>query len=190
MTRRATIWVAGGLATALLFAGGGSAGARNKVESFAGSCSVQGTVAFDPPVTNTQQALTVTYVASGVCSGALNGRPVSNQSVRFHHSGQSEGSCLGARTTAPGQGTITFADRTVIPYTFEFQATGTEVDFALSGQRSGTATAHGSFLTTRTPPDAVLNCGGAGNAELPMGLTLRTDSPLVSERTGGSRSHP
>jgi hypothetical protein len=70
----------------------------------------------------------------------------------------------------------------VIPYEFTFQATGTEVDFNFTGRRSGSANGHGSFLTSRTPPDAALKCAGQGDAELPMDMSLKTDGPLISAR--------
>ena len=158
-----------------------SAGASPKLNSFDGSCSVEGTVGFSPPVTNTTQALAVVYDAAGTCSGHLNGSRVSNAPVTLHHSGNSEGSCLGAQTTGPGQGAIRFANGTVIPYSFTFQAIGTEVFFSLSGQRSGSANGHGTFATTRTPSDTALRCAGAGVSELPMDMTIDTTSPLVSK---------
>ncbi len=188
MRPRAGILVIAGLGAALALAGIGSAGATEKLNSFAGSCSVQGEVTFNPPVTNTEQPLAVDYQASGTCSGTLDGQNVSDAAVKLHHSGHSQGSCLGARTTAPGHGTITFPDGTVIPYTFEFQATGTEVDFTLSGQRAGTGKGHGTFLNSRTPPDAALNCSGRGDATLPMDMSLTTDGPFVSG-AGGGKGH-
>ena len=190
MRRTGGLCLAAAVAAALISAGVASAGAGARLNSFAGSCSLQGTVDFSPPVTNTTQALAVVYDATGSCSGKLNGRKVTNAAVSLHHSGDSEGSCLGARTTGPGQGAITFANGTVIPYSFTFQAIGTEVFFSLSGQRSGSADGHGSFLTTRTPPDAGLKCAGEGVAQLPMDMSLSTTSPLVSKSTGGdARRH-
>ena len=187
MNRTGGVWLGAALiAVVTISVGAGSAGASAKLNSFGGSCSLQGTVDFSPPVTNTTQALAVAYNATGNCSGNLNGHTVSNAPVTLHHSGNSEGSCLAAQTTGPGQGTITFANGTVIPYGFTFQAIGTEVIFKLYGQRSGTADAHGSFLTARTPPDAGLKCAGEGDAQLPMDVTLSTNSPLVSKSAGGA----
>ena len=189
MIRRA-FFVVGAIAAVVLIAGAVSVGAKQRLDSFAGSCLVQGTVTFDPPATNSAQLLAVAYDAKGECTGNLDGRRVANEHVTLHHAGQAFGSCSGAHTTGPGQGRITFADRTVIPYSFEFQSLGTEIDFDLYGQRSGTATGHGSFLTTRTSPDVVLECAGAGAAAVPMDMNLQTNSPLVSYRTGGGRSRP
>jgi hypothetical protein len=157
------------------------AGAHSKLDSFSGSCSVQGTAYFTPPATTTQQMLAVRYDASGTCSGTLNRRSVSSAPVRMHHTARSEGSCLRARTTAPGQGAITFADGTTIRYTIEFSSVLTEVEFAFYGKRSGSAAGHGTFLTERTPPDIGLQCAGEGAAEVPLDISLTTDSPLVSE---------
>jgi hypothetical protein len=187
MKRKGTS-LAAGLALTLTLVTVSGAGASPKLNSFAGSCSVQGTVTFDPPATNAEQLLAVAYDAAGTCSGRLDGRQVTNAPVAMHHSGQSFGSCSEAKTIGPGEGEITFPDRTVIPYTFEFQSLGTEVLFDLYGQRSGTATGLGSFLTSRTSPDVVAECAGSGVAEIPMDLTLRTDSPLVSKGTSTTRT--
>jgi len=156
-------------------------GPASGTHSFAGSCSLQGTVTFTPPLTNTQTPLVYTYDASGTCTGALDGRSVSNAPVKLHHSGPANSSCLGGRTTAPGQGALTFADGTAIGYTLDFNDVFTESEFDFYGQRSGSASGHGSFATERTPSDALLQCPGAGNAQLPMDMSLTTDSPLVSK---------
>jgi hypothetical protein len=160
-------------------------GPSDRADSFDGSCSLQGDVAFTPPATNTQTPLVYTYDASGTCTGTLDGRTVSDVPVKLHHSGPVDGSCLRARTTAPGQGAIAFADGTTIDYTLDFNFVLTEGDFELYGARSGTAQGHGSFVTQRTPPDVASKCYGEGLAEAPMDMTLSTDSPLVSERPAG-----
>jgi hypothetical protein len=157
-------------------------------DSFAGSCSLQGTDTFTPPATNSQRPLVVRYDATGSCSGTLNGRSVSNAPVEVHNVGPSNGSCQMARTTAPGQGSITFANGATIRYTLDFTSVLTEIDLTLYGERSGTAPAHASFLTPRTQPDVALECAGQGAAKVPMDMTLTTRSPLVSVRpAGGSR---
>jgi hypothetical protein len=186
MTRR-TISLAAVLAAAFATALAAPAGANEKLDSFAGSCSFQGTVEFTPPATNTQQPLYFTYAATGTCSGTVDGRSVSNAPVKLFHSGHSDGSCLHANTTSPGEGAFTFADGTTIPYSFEFQFVGTEGMFNFQGQRSGSATGTGSFLTQRTSPTAALACGGAGIKTAPMDMTLVTQSPMVSNRSGHGR---
>jgi hypothetical protein len=158
-----------------------------QLDRFSGSCSLQGSNAFSPPITNTQQMLSLSYDGSGTCSGTLNGRDVSNAPVRMHNTGTSDGSCLRARTLAPAKGAITFPDGTTIRYTFDFTFVLSEGDITFYGQRSGTAHGHGSFVTQRTPSDVTLKCGGEGEKELPLDITLTTDSPLVSARTAASR---
>jgi hypothetical protein len=168
-----------------------AAGAKEKLDSFTGSCSLQGTSAFTPPATNSQQPLSVHYSGTGKCTGTLNGRQISDAPVSVDNRAHDvDGSCMRAKTTTPGQGSITFGDGTTIRYTFEFDFTGTEGEITLHGERSGTARGHGSFLTPRTPPDVVLQCAGAGAKEAPLDITLTTESRLVSKRAGGSNAPP
>jgi hypothetical protein len=186
-TGRRAIWL-GGVAAALMGVALTPAGAKEKLDSFAGSCSVQGTDTFTPPATNTQRPLIVTYDASGTCTGTLDGGDVSNAPVKLHSVARSDGSCPYARTMEPGQGSITFADGTSIRYSFEFTSVLTEVDLTMRGQRSGSARAHATFLTERTQPDVASECAGEGASKVPMDLSLTTDSPLVSERHGGQNA--
>src|SRR5687768_17391986 len=101
--RRVASLVAVGLAAALAagsFAPAASKGSAGRTDSFAGSCSFEGTVTFDPPATNTLTPLTYVYEATGTCSGTLNGRSVSEAPVKVKQSGPADGSCLRAQTTA------------------------------------------------------------------------------------------
>jgi hypothetical protein len=184
VTNRRGIWFTAVITAALVGAGlaPGSAAPRpaKKLHSFAGSCSLQGTSTQDPPLTNTQQRVSFSADLSGTCSGTLDGRNVSNAPVTAHNAGQADASCLQSRTTEPGTGAITFADGITIRYTFEFTFVLTEGDVTFHGKRSGVARGHISFATQRTPPDAAQKCAGEGNAELPLDITLTTDSPLVS----------
>jgi hypothetical protein len=158
-----------------------------RTDSFAGSCSLQGTDTFSPPATNTRQPLDVRYDASGTCSGTLDGRRISNAPVKLRQTGRSDGSCPYARTNAPGQGSIGFADGTTIRYTFDFTSLLTEVDLTMYGERSGSASAPATFLTSRAQPDVALKCAGEGAAKVPMDMKISTDSPLVSKRRAGPR---
>ena len=177
------IWLAAGVTAVLV---GSvvvpSAAARQdkKLHSFAGSCSLQGTSTQDPPLTNTQQRVSVSADFSGACSGTLDGRNVSNAPVRSQIAAQADASCLQARTIEPGSGAISFADGTTIRFSFEFTFVFTEGDLTFQGKRSGSAHGHASFLTDRTPPDTASKCAGEGIAEAPLDATLTTDSPLVS----------
>lgn len=183
-----SIWLTAGVAVAMVGWGLAPAGASEAPDSFAGSCSLQGTISFTPPVTNTHQPLTTTYDATGTCSGTLDGRQVSNAPVKMHNVARSDGSCSDAHTTAPGQGSIAYADGTIIGYTFEYTSVLTEIDLTMHGERSGSATAHATSMTARTPPDVALKCAGAGASEIPLDVSLTTDSPLVSARPAGTNA--
>ena len=155
--------------------------------SFAGSCSMQGTVTFDPPATNTAQPLSYTYSSKGTCSGTLDGRQLSNAPAMYQQSGSSYASCSHAQTTAPGQGALRFTPDQVIAVTEDFTSEGTEVNETIYGDRSGMAPAHGTFLTPRTSPAVVADCAGPGARVVPMDLTLATETPLVSVNHGSAK---
>jgi hypothetical protein len=150
------------------------------LDTFAGSCSVQGDVTFDPPATNNQAATFYTYDSRGTCTGTLNGRTLDSAPVRLTTAGHSDASCMRAMTFPPGDSAITFPDGTRLPTTLDFTSKATELDGTFYGTRSGSATVHSTFLTQRTPPDVPAKCAGDGVRTAPMDLTLRTAKPLVS----------
>ena len=162
------------------------AGASERVNSFSGSCSIQGTNSFSPPANNTTQALTIDYHGTGTCSGTLNGRNVSNAAVTVHNWGHSSGGCQSATTTSPADGVMTFSNGTTLRYTFTFHFVVTEGVMNFNGQRSGTALGRGTFLTPQTPPDTTQKCAGSGVSSLPLDITMVTNNPLVSSAGGGS----
>jgi hypothetical protein len=164
-------------------------GPAPRTDSFDGSCSIQGAVHFTPPATNTPTPLVATFDGSGTCTGKLNGRQLSDAPVKIHEKAPADGSCPRARTTAPGQGALTFGDGNSIGITLDFAFVGTEGSLELYGDRSGFAGGHGSFVTQRTPPDTTAQCGGDGVKEAPMDITFATESPLVSQRPGKPSGH-
>jgi len=167
-------------------------GPSARSDSFAGSCALQGTDTFTPPATNTAQDLHVVYNATGTCSGTLDGRAVTNAPVRWQTIAHSYGTCSQAQTVEPGAATLTFADGTAIHTTLDFTTDGTEVAMDVYGERSGFADGQGTFATQRTTPDVITGCAGAGDREVPMDLSIGTQSPLVSDRAagpGGSQPH-
>jgi hypothetical protein len=183
---RRGLWLATGIAAVLGGWGLAPAGAEEKLDSFAGSCTFRGTVTFSPPATNTQQSLDVGYDASGTCSGTLNGRQVSDVPVGMRSAVREvDGSCRYANTTKPGRGALRFPDGTTIPYTFGFNYVLTDGILTYHGEQSGTARAHGSFLTPRTSPNVSSECAGAGVSEIQMDVQLITESPLVGKAHGG-----
>jgi hypothetical protein len=179
---RTSTLITGLALVAALVAGHGAAGASTKLDSFSGSCTFKGTSAFTPPATNQQQRLDVHYRGPGTCTGALNGRAISGAKIRFYAHLHSDGSCLRAKTIAPGSGRLEFPDGTTIRAGEEFDFVGTEGSITWKGRRSGSASGHGSFVTDRTPPDISAQCAGDGVKTAPLDISMTTNEPLVSER--------
>lgn len=171
------------LATLALAAAATPAEAKSRIDSFAGGCELTGTSRFSPPATNARQALTVSYRATGVCTGTLNGKAVTDVPVSVRNLARNvDGSCPVADTTQPGTGVLMFAGGAVIRIRFEFHFVGTDGTFTFSGRRSGAGHGTGSFLTPRTSPEVVADCAGSGAEAAPLDVSLETDSPLVSRR--------
>jgi hypothetical protein len=181
MKARHRIMLGLALAAAVTAASLTTAGATEKLDSFAGSCKLELTVYFTPPATNSQQELAIEDRGTGTCDGTLNGQEVSGARVQaYAAASEIDGSCMRAQTTKPGTGSLTFPDGTVIEFEFEFDFVGTEGSLTFRGERGGTASGHGTFLTQRTPPDITLQCAGEGAKEAPLDIALSTDSALVS----------
>ena len=173
------------LAAGVLVMAGAPSGAvpRPKGTSFEGSCSIEGTVKFDPGATYMTQPLHYDFTGDGTCTGTLNGADTKDASVSVHQYGAAEGTCTSAHTTEPGIGEITFPDGSVLTYTLEFTYSVPETDFSFHGSRSGEAHGTGTFQTDRNQPDTLARCGTpAGATDVPMDMTITTDSPLVSRK--------
>ena len=156
-------------------------------DSFIGSCSVHGSIAFTPPATNTAQRLRYGYTGTGTCSGTLDGARINNAPVGWKDRGDAYGSCSQAQTTGPGQGTITFTNkRRSLGFTLDFISQVTEVNITFYGNRSGMAAGHATFATPRTSPEVIMQCAGSGARTTPLDLTLTRETVLVSaqERNG------
>lgn len=158
-----------------------------KLDSFSGSCAIRGTAFFAPPATNQQQTLDVRYSGPGTCSGTLNGRAVSDARVRVVDRARADGSCVRAKTLAPGPFRLEFSDGTIIRGTYEFDFVGTDGTVTVHGRHSGRASGHGTFANDRTPPDISVHCATDGVRSAPLDIALNTDSPLVSERRASRR---
>ena len=174
------------LAAGLLILEGASsaAGPRGKGTTFDGSCSIKGSVKFDPGATYTAQPLHYDFTGKGTCTGTLDGNAVKDVAVGVHQYGQADGTCASAHTTELGTGKMAFPDADVLRYTLEFTYSVPETDFSFNGSRSGHAHGKGTFQTDRTPPDTLARCATpTGAGEVPMDITLTTDSPLVSRKS-------
>jgi hypothetical protein len=177
------VLLVGAVATALAVAGLAPAGAKQKTDRWSGSCSFPGTVFFKPPAKDAEQALSVLYTGTGKCSGTLNGKVLSDATVKIRHTANSFGGCNGAHTTKTGRGTLTFPDGTPIHYLLNFTSMGTEVTFTYHGLTDGDGHGSGTFLNPRTPPDIAVRCATEGVPEAPLDVTLETDSTFISTRT-------
>jgi hypothetical protein len=159
-------------------------------DHFDGSCAVQGEVTFTPPATTTEQPLRYAYEAHGTCTGRLDGRELADAPVTVRQAGSVHASCLRDRTTAPGDGALTFADGTTVRYTLDFTGVATEVDFTLYGERAGTAPGTGTFRTSDSDPGAVANCGGDGLDRATLAMEFTTEGPLVSLTAPAPQAQP
>src|SRR4051794_1284397 len=130
-----------------------------RLDAFAGSCSLQGDVTFTPPATNNQAPTFYTYDATGTCTGALNGRSLQDGPVRLAQSGPAGASRLHAQAFPPSTAVLTFPDGTALDYTLDFTSKATENDGTAYGTRSGSATMHSTFFTQRSSPTVVTDCG-------------------------------
>lgn len=149
---------------------------------FEGSCSLQGTVLFEPGATFVPQDLRYEFEGEGVCTGKLNDTEVEEIAVASRMYGLAEGSCARAQTTQPGSGELTFPDREVLTYNLDFTYVVPETDFTWYGSRSGTARGTGTFRTDRTPPTSSSRCATPeGSIDVPMDITVSTEGPLVSD---------
>jgi hypothetical protein len=157
-------------------------------DSFDGSCDpITGSAKFDTPLSSTEADNGYHFTGTGSCTGTLNGAAVTDTPITAQVDGKFHGSCSGSKSTDNGPGKLVFTkgtpaagDDVTVTFTMTFTGTASEVDFVLKGTKSGEATGHASFLTTRTPPDLVVKCESGGNAELPFDATSKTSSPLTS----------
>ncbi len=166
------------LITAVVLAAASPASAS----TFSGSCHLAGTVAFDPPLTNSPQPITQLARLTGTCDGRfvdahhraheLSGAPVTD-------TGWSEapaGSCTAG--TADGFGTLTF------PYgRIRFRLSETRVAafplLTFDGRRSGSARAAATPSMSQDPVAALQACAGAGLTAFAIDARLQT-MPQIS----------
>jgi hypothetical protein len=163
-------------------AGIGRAAARERANTFSGSCTLSGTSAFDPPLTDTQQAGTQGVQATGTCSGTFTGRhgrarqlnnaPVSWQTTEY----TSGASCTAG--TLSGSGTLTFQYGT-ISFTISENTVGPVAAFTLTGAQGGSAAGQANISPSADPVALTEACAGAGIAEAPVDVQMST-TPSIS----------
>jgi hypothetical protein len=158
------------------------AAASDGANTFSGSCALSGTAFFDPPLTNTPQALTQRVRATGTCSGTFTGRngrthqlndaPVIWQTTEY----TPDASCSGETDT--GSGRITFQYGT-IRFTILETSVGPVTAFALNGAAGGSAAGQANISPSADPVAISKACSGAGLTEVPIDIKATT-TPAIS----------
>jgi hypothetical protein len=179
---------AAAFAIGIVLTGAGQAGvdpaaASDGANSFNGSCKVSGTAVFDPPLTNTAQAVTQRVQATGTCSGTFTGRdgrthqlnnaPVGWQTTEY----APDGSCS-AETAASGSGQVTFQYGT-IRFTISETVAGPFAAFTLKGAKGGSAAGQANISPNADPVAIAEACAGAGLTEVPVDIQATT-MPSIS----------
>jgi hypothetical protein len=181
-TLRTAAFVVGIVLVGVGQAGIGRAAARERANTFDGSCKVSGTSVFDPPLTNTAQAGTQRVEATGTCSGMFTGRhgrvrqlnnaPVSWQTTEY----TSGASCTAG--TLSGSGKVTFQYGT-ISFTISENTVGPVAVFTLTGAQGGSAAGQANISPSADPVALTEACAGAGIAEAPVDIQMST-TPSIS----------
>jgi len=160
--------------------------------TFSGSCTLSGTVRFDPPLTTTPQPTVSTATAGGTCSGTLTEPDGSTQSlssapVAYQATEDAASASCGSGIDS-GSGSITLA-RFTFPFSVdEYRATGAAV-LHLTGTEGGAAVVDAQVSANADQATILSDCAGPGLPEAPIDGDLQTTSPLVSAAGGGHDGH-
>jgi hypothetical protein len=89
-----------------------------------GRCTLSGALTLEPPLGGLPAPTRYDDVATGTCTGTLNGEPVTNEPVELAGQGEGTLSCLGGSARSSGtlrytRGTPSEDDDVVFPYTAE-----------------------------------------------------------------------
>jgi polyvinyl alcohol dehydrogenase (cytochrome) len=149
--------------------------------TFSGSCQLSGTVDFNPPLTNSPQAVDQTARATGTCSGTFTdtaGRDhqLSNAPVTYAATEHADSGSCGGGTDA-GSGTMTF-QYGVSHFTISETRAGAGVIVQTQGTRSGSAA--GVATAGGNPVDIAQQCGGSGMKEAQIGNAEVHTTPSMS----------
>ncbi len=184
--RRATTLRAAAFALGVVLIGAGQASAdraaaKDRANTFSGSCKVSGTATWDPPMTNTPQAATQLVQATGTCSGTFTGRngrvrqlnnaPVSWQTTEY----TPDASC--SAETDSGSGKVTFQYGT-IGFTISETRVAPVAAFTLKGAKGGSAAGEANISPNADPVAITEACGGAGLTEAPSDIQVTTTQSI------------
>jgi hypothetical protein len=119
--------------------------------TFEGACSVNGHATFSPSLGNIPINSSWHYLASGACSGVINGQTVVNSPVTYEITAQGPVSCtFGYTLAAPN--TLTFTDTAnvkgdrTITGTFNLVQTAGANNDVITGSTAGVATGETTFF--------------------------------------------
>jgi hypothetical protein len=178
---------AAALAAGIVLIGIGQAGvdraaARDRANTFSGSCKLSGTAVWDPPMTNTPQAATQRVQATGTCSGTFtghNGRahPLNNARVSWQTTEYTPDASCSAETDS-GTGKVTFHYGT-IRFTISESRVAPLAAFTLTGAAGGSAAGEANISPSADPVAISQACAGAGLKEAPSDIQVTT-TPSIS----------
>jgi hypothetical protein len=171
-------------AVLLTFVGGADA-RQAAPSSFDGSCDFTGVLSFGTPLGLLPKPNTYDTVASGTCSGTLNGQTITNDPASTHFGGAGDLGCLASVSLEGGPGTITFSrntaassDDATLHLRFR-DFVGSTVESApwnAVGDVSGVLIGQWSFPATRELADS---CAAGTLQSVPTHIIEHTAGPVV-----------
>jgi hypothetical protein len=184
--RRTTKIRATAFAIAIVLIGAGQAGvdraaARDRANTFSGSCQLSGTSRFTPPLTSTPVQGADHTTVSGPCSGSFTDRlgrthDLGGATVRFFAIVQGVSSCETGLVT--GSGFLTFPWGRLAFTVREPRGPGFSA-LEFTGRRGGSASGTAMVSPSENPVQLSEECAGAGIKSVAVQLTFAT-TPTMS----------
>lgn len=157
-----------------------SARARGPL-TFAGTCSLSGTLVQDPPLTAVPTAGTAVARATGTCSGTLTdrrGRTHQLDAARARYVAHATGTLSCGGGTAAGHGMLTVRGRR-IRFGFEELRGPGAAAIRLTGSRGGSATGEAAASPSEDPAAIAQACAGPGLRSVRLDANIAT-TPSIS----------
>jgi hypothetical protein len=162
-------------AATALAAGGG------RIETFDGTCHMDGLLRQSPPITNTPQEGRASARTRGTCSGTLTdarGRDHELTDAPASYAARAGGTMSCGGGTAEGQGYIQIAGRRIRFLFSEVRGPGVAA-VNLQGRAGGSATGTAHVAADENPVDIAQKCSGSGLRTAHIELDLAT-TPAIS----------
>jgi len=137
-------------------------------------------VNFDPPLTNSPQALRAVARGGGACSGTLvdrrgRSRRLDHDLVRYRARSTGDQSCAAAAAT--GAGSLKF-DRGKVRFDLSETRAGAAGALRFRGATDGSAEGTAVVSQSEDPVAIVDSCGGEGLAQVEVDISLTTTPAL------------